>query len=144
VKALVFGLLFFPILGRAGELNCRAPFDDSSYYHLTASLDEDARILGGVDFAYFTNDGFELHAEMEPVEQRVEPEKSLFLKARGDFMSIEAEAELSPEGTKYEGALKVSFSLDGAPDLEVLMSCDLVRFNSRPHKQGPKLLGFAR
>lgn len=127
MRKLIFGLLFFPILGQAGELKCRAPFDDSSYYHFTASLDERSRIDGKINFAYFTNDGFELHAEMEPVEQRIEPGKSFFLKARGDSMSIEAGADLSPEGTKYEGALKVSFSLDGTPGLEVWMSCELSR-----------------
>lgn len=117
--------LLFAVMAQA-ELKCLAPFDDSSYYQLVAKLDKNLKIVGNLEFAYVTNDGLDLVAKMKTVEEEILPGKSIRYAGKSGGMSVKAGADFWPAEKNYQGAMQVQFSLDGAPPVDAVMTCDLL------------------
>jgi len=123
MRNLVFAFfLVAPLPVYAGSLHCRADYDESSHYELTAQVSGET-IQGAVGFRYVTSDNIDLHADLSPKQQRVEPGKGISFEAANDSMSVKLETVFEKAG--YKGPLEVSFSLDHAEPLTLDAVCAL-------------------
>jgi hypothetical protein len=112
----VLFLLLAPA-AQAADLFCVAPFDETSRYEVTASLDADKSLM---HFAYRAED-IDLETELEIKERAFAPKRSLRFVAENENMRIAGDSAFSQEN--YLGTLTVYFSLENVEPVEVEMIC---------------------
>ena len=108
----------------AGDLHCRADFDESSHYELGATVNGKG-VEGKVAFRYLASDGVDLSSELQPKTAEMEAGKSVALSAASDSMSANLSAPFVAATQDYRGSLEVSFDLDNTSPVMVDAICTL-------------------
>jgi hypothetical protein len=124
IFTFLLGLFIFSSAAHAEKFQCRADFDESSHYELSAET-ESGSIRGSVVFRYVTEDGIDLSAELSPKEQKFESEKFFRVMAENQNMRVLAEGIFDRTQEKFSGNIRVNFDLEHADPVELAAICTL-------------------
>lgn len=121
-KLLFLAFWALPSQASAAELFCRADFDESSHYEVTALVGAGG-LEGSVALRFRSDDGMDLHADLRPESQAIIPGQAVRFNAQGEAMG--ASLDVAFANGEYRGVLGVSFGLDHAEPLALDTVCTL-------------------
>ena len=111
-----------PVFAQA--LHCRADFDETSHYELSAVLSERG-VDGKVGFRYLSEDGIDLKSDLDPKSIVFVAGKTIKLSASNDSMAASLQADAAASSGTYSGVLHVNFNLDNLSPVDVNADCTI-------------------
>lgn len=122
MKAIPLLCLFFTPSAFAETLQCRADFDESSHYELSAEVHPRTE-SSPASFRYVTEDGIDLRASLVASSEAIVPGQTVSIVAANENMGATVHAAFDAATKSYRGTMLVTFDLQQADPVELDASC---------------------